>query len=150
MRLADIAVRVEPPAATGGLGDGVAAVLSEVAGLLERLAATGEGASIDLRSLPLAPADRAVLERALGEGEVEAALSADGASTIRETGVPGVWWLEYRDAGGALIAELLEVARVPHILARAPDEIAAAAGALRARVGSPAPVGSHWGARDAD
>ena len=132
-RLSDIAIRVEPgmagaPAVTGGLGGGVAAILTELVTLLERL---GTPAAIDLRSLPMSPQDRVELERALGEGEVQATVNARGLSTVRETRIAGVWWIEHRDPQGELVAELLEVTRVPEILAGAPDDIAAAAQTLR-------------------
>jgi len=133
-RLTEIPIRVEPPVLAGGLGGGVTAILSELASLLERLAHGEEPAAIDLRSLPMSEQDRAALRRALGDGEVQATLNAQGPSSIRETQVPGVWWVEHRDAHGELIAELLEVARVPEILASASDEIAAAAQALRERL----------------
>jgi hydrogenase-1 operon protein HyaF len=133
-RLADIAVRVEPAAAAGGLGAGVMAILAELAALLERLADAQTAAAVDLRSLPMSPRDRLELQRALGDGEVQATVNANGVSTIRETGISGVWWVEHRDPHGELIAELLEVARVPGILANAPDEIAAGVRALRAQM----------------
>lgn len=139
-RLSDIAVRVEAAAPSthvapdGGLGGGVAAVLAEVAGLLERLATTGGASAIDLRSLPMSSDDRAALQRILGTGEVRATLSAEGESSVCETGVPGVWWIEHRDQEGKLIAELVEITRVPDILTRAPDEIAAGARELRVRI----------------
>lgn len=143
-RLKDISVRVEPGAgiaphsagmvAAGGLGGGVPAILTELVTLLERLADLGTAAAIDLRSLPMSPQDRVELERALGHGEVQATVTAQGVSTIRETGISGIWWVEHRDPQGALIAELLEVTRVPQILAAAPDDIAAAAAALRAQI----------------
>jgi hydrogenase-1 operon protein HyaF len=133
-RLAEIPIRIEPPAASGGLGGGVTAILNEIVRLLERLASLGEPAAIDLRSLPMSPYDRTELQRALGEGEVQATLNAEGVSRIRETRVPGVWWVEHRDRQGELIAELLEVSRVPEILASASDEIAAGARALREQI----------------
>jgi hydrogenase-1 operon protein HyaF len=74
------------------------------------------------------------LQRALGEGEVLATLNAEGTSIIHETRVPGVWWVEHRDQAGELIAELIEVTRVPEILASASDEIAAGARALREQI----------------
>ncbi len=123
-----------PVAIAGGLGGGVTAVLSELATLLEQLADTETPAAIDLRSLPMSPQDRVQLERALGQGEVSATVDAEGLSTLRETGISGVWWVEHRDRQGELTAELLEVTRVPEILASAPDEIAAGARALRAQI----------------
>jgi hydrogenase-1 operon protein HyaF len=147
-RLHDIPVRVEglpqgnismpssmpsPPPTPAGLGGGIAAILSELATLLERLAARDETAMIDLGSLPMSAADRIELQRVLGDGEVHATLQAQGISTARETGVAGVWWIEHRDAHDGLMAELLEVARFPQILASAPDEIQSAAAILQAR-----------------
>jgi hydrogenase-1 operon protein HyaF len=75
--------------------------------------------------------DLAGLRRALGEGEVRATLDAEGLSAIRETKVPGVWWVEHRDRHGELIAELIEVTRMPQILMTAPEEIATGARLLR-------------------
>ena len=142
-RLAEIPVRIEGPAlaggpapsarpaASGGLGDGVAAILTEIVALLERLARGQNPAAIDLRSLPMSPRDRTELQRVLGEGEVTATVAAQGVSIIRETRLSGLWWVEHRDSRGDLIAELLEVARIPEILVTAPDEIAASARTLR-------------------
>ncbi len=131
LRLADIGVRVDPGY---GLGGGVTAVLHEIATRLERLADTGEFDIIDLRSLPLSPADRDRLQSVLGTGEVEATVKIDGESKVRETGIAGVWWIEHRDADGVVIADLLEIARVPEILNVAQDELGRGAAALRARI----------------
>ena len=148
-RLAEIPVRIELPAPTagaaayGGLGGGVAALLTELASLLDRLANTQLPAAIDLLSLPMSPADRSELQCALGEGEVRATIQTQGLSIVRETGTCGVWWVEHRDAQGELKAELLEVAHVPAILSSATDEIAAAALALRERLRSGMPLGAR-------
>jgi hydrogenase-1 operon protein HyaF len=149
-RLAEIPIRIEPPAPPagaapcGGLGSGaVAALLTELASLLDRLAKTQHPAAIDLRSLPMSPEDRSELERVLGEGEVRATIQTEGRSVLRETGMSGVWWVEHRDAQGELMAELLEVAQVPAILASASDEIAAAARALREHLGSGVALGTR-------
>ena len=150
-RLEDISVRVEPAnggispvaagavtagaVAAGGLGGGVAAILTELVTLLERLAESDIAAAIDLRSLPMSPQDRVELERALGDGEVQATVTAQGVSTIRETRISGIWWVEHRDPQGELIAELLEVTRVPRDPRRAPPMTSPpAAAALRAQI----------------
>lgn len=135
--LAQIPIRVESAdrsAATGTIGGGVSAILNEIATRLELLAEGGEPAAIDFRSLPMSPDDRDQLLAALGSGEVTVTLEADGASTIRETGIPGVWWSEYRDRDGAPIAEFIEVARVPAILPAALDDLRRGAVRLRDRV----------------
>jgi hydrogenase-1 operon protein HyaF len=137
-RLTDIPVRIEASAPIeppeGGLGGGVAAILSELATLLERLVRGEPAGSIDLRSLPMSPRDRAELRRVLGNGEVQATVDAQGLSKMRETRVSGVWWVEHFDERGEPIAELLEVSRVPEILASATDEMAAGARDLRAHI----------------
>ena len=109
---------------------------TDVAGLVERQPAQ--------RTRRPALADQG--QRALGEGEVQATLNAEGISKIHETRVPGVWWVEHRDQHGEVIAELIEVTRVPEILASAADEVAAGARDLRAHISAsaaPLPGGSH-------
>ena len=153
-RLSDIPIRIESqarpevPATAGGMGlGGVAAILSELAALLEQLVNQDAAGAIDLRSLPMSPPDRTELQRVLGDGEVQATVSTQGASRIFETRIPGVWWVEHFDQAGELIAELIEVSRVPQILVRATDEIAAGARSLRAQI---AAVGAPFqGAGDA-
>ncbi len=110
------------------------AILAELVGLLERLASGDLPATIDLRSLPMSPQDRIALQSALGDGEVQATLDAQGLSSIRETRVPGLWWVEHRDPRGEIIAESIEVTRIPQILMSALDEIGAGAAALRAQI----------------
>lgn len=100
-----------------------AAVLKELEALLEQLLQTGEGGSIDLRSLPLSPADRGVLESTLGRGELEIVLEAGGQSRLTETGLPGVWWVRHQDEAGATAAEFIEVAWVPEIVPAHPDDV---------------------------
>lgn len=136
-RLAQIPVRIEGLPArseTGTIGGGVSAILTEIATLLERVAATGEAAAIDLRSLPMSPADRSQLLEALGPGEVEITLRADGDSSIRETGLQGVWWTEHRDRNGALVACFIEIARAPEILLVPAEELRRGAQRLRTTV----------------
>ena len=140
--LTAIPIRVEPrdsAATTGTIGGGVTAILIEIAAQLDRLADDGEPGAIDLRSLPMSSDDREQLLDALGPGEVTITLQGDGESTICETGVHGVWWSEFRDRGGALIAAFVEIARVPTILPVEPDELRRGAQSLRTGVGGAAP-----------
>ncbi len=145
-RLAEIPVRVEsasPAASSGTIGGGVTAILAEIATLLERLVSEGQSAAIDLRSLPMSSADRAQLEQTLGFGEVTMTLRADGDSTIRETSKPGVWWNEYRDRGGAVVAAFIEVAHVPSILPAEAEELLRGARELRDMVAAAVPGHAH-------
>jgi hydrogenase-1 operon protein HyaF len=116
------------------LGSGVAAIACEIANLLDRLATDGEPGAIDLRSLPMTTADRLRLQEVLGSGEVQATIDADGRSTARETGISGVWWTEHRNRHDEVLAELIEVCRIPDILVLAHDELAPGAGRLRERI----------------
>ena len=122
------------PSAGPAVPVGAHALLAEIATLLQRLAETGEGGAIDLRSLPLGPTDYLGLREALGEGEVVVRLDLAGRSTVRETAVAGVWWVEHRDGDGRLLAELVEVTPVPAIVAAQPADIECALAGLRRRV----------------
>jgi hydrogenase-1 operon protein HyaF len=106
-------------------------VLAEVGRLLERLAATGEPGSVDLRSLPLTDADRAELESLLGVGEVRAELDLAGRSEAWETAYPGAWWIRHRGASDRIASEEIAVCPVPEILLAHPADIRAAAGRLQ-------------------
>jgi len=117
----------EIPVVSDGPGSGLTgqgeAVLREISALLETLLATGETGSIDLRSLPLSPEDRAWLRERLGKGEVSISLDAGGASCILETAVAGVWWVEHRNEVDELVGEFIEVAMVPSLVPAHPDDI---------------------------
>jgi hydrogenase-1 operon protein HyaF len=132
--LKSIGVRVEPAASPAGLGQGVIAIAFEIAGLLDRLTAHGEPGAIDLRSLPMTAEDRRRLQEFLGVGEVQATIDADGPSSVRETGVGGVWWTEHRNGHGEVLAEMIEICRIPEILVLAPEQLAAGARTLRERI----------------
>ncbi len=132
--LGGIPIHVEPagtPLVASTRGAGLGAILSELATLLEALRRTGSEGALDLRSLPLGPDELDRLQRILGWGEVDIRIDANGESRIRETAVSGLWWTEHRDAAGALLAVLIEVARVPNILVPADEDIALAAIQLR-------------------
>jgi hydrogenase-1 operon protein HyaF len=102
--------------------------------LLQVLAADASAASIDLSSLPMSPEDRAQLLQVLGEGEVQATLTAQGLSKFRETHICGVWWVEHFGVDRELVAESIEVTLMPEILKASADEIVPAARDLRARI----------------
>ncbi len=125
------------------LSDNVLALLHEIAGLLERLAETGERGSIDLRGLPLLPGERDALKTVLGEGEVRATIDALGETAIHETRLAGVWWVRHHDRNGEPIAEFIEVTRVPVILQSDLQDVREAGEVLREQlaewVGAPAP-----------
>lgn len=121
--LEDISVRIqarEPEASS----EQVLAVLSEIRSRLERLIAEGKAHSIDLRSLPLPPADYEALADGLGTGEIRASMHALGPSTVCETSVPGVWWITHRNSDDEIVAEFIEITHCPEILATPREDLA--------------------------
>lgn len=117
------------------------AVLAEIAQLLERFCETGEEGSIDLRGLPLSPADKAWLDEQLGRGEVEIVLDAGGRSLLTETACSGVWKVVHRDAEERVVAELIEVAPVPGIVKAAGADVQRACDRLKSRLKRMVPQG---------
>jgi hydrogenase-1 operon protein HyaF len=92
------------------------ALLREIHRMLEALIGKGEVNSIDLSSLPLSPTDRQLLEETLGEGEVSAEVNSLGPTRVRESGIPGVWWVSHCNADGEVMSEFIEVTDCPEIL----------------------------------
>ena len=129
--LESIPVRIDPGDASGLTGNSWP-VVSELAALVERLAATGAPGAIDLRALPLSPGDLAWLRETLGRGEVNATIEAAGPSSIEETGFPCVWWVTHRNATGQIVAELIEVAMAPEIVMATRAEAGTSAARLAA------------------
>lgn len=100
----------------------VFALLQELHTLLTTLVTQGQASRLDIRSLPMLPAEHDFLRDFLGEGEVTATLNALGQSTIKETRFPGIWWITHYNAHAEIVAELIEVTLLPDILkTQAPD-----------------------------
>ncbi len=134
MGLRDIAVRVEGlPASRLG---GIRPILREIETLLAALVKTGQGGSIDLRSLPLAPADFEALDAALGPGEVRATVHALGETRVAETAIHGVWRVTHCSDGGDAIADFIEVCDAPDILKTRAADARAGLAMLRAKLES--------------
>jgi hydrogenase-1 operon protein HyaF len=108
-----------------------AAILHEVADLLAKLAADGSAGAIDLRAMPLGPADRARLEEVLAQGAVKVSVDAGGPSEIFETVYPGVWWTRHFNDAGETVSEFIEVTDCPQFLKSQPEDIRAGASGLR-------------------
>lgn len=120
----------------------VRAVLRELLAKLTRLAANGQSDSIDLHRLPLPPGGIDALKSWLGDGEIAATVTALGLTTIRETAVAGVWWVQNAKAAGDAVSEHLEISYTPALLATHPDDLKQAVETLRDRLSAtdlPAP-----------
>ena len=108
----------------------VLALLQELRTMLDSLITSGESNSIDIRSLPLMPGDYDVIKHILGAGEVTATVSAMGPTHIRETQIPGIWWVTHRNAHDEVMAEIIEVTPLPEILLTQEVDLQHAAGRL--------------------
>lgn len=103
----------------------VVLLLNEVRHALDRLLHTGEGTTIDLSTIPMAPQEQAELDAALGVGEVTATLMASGPSEVQETAYPGVWRLTHKTDEGRTLGRYIEIAAIPAILLAQPADMAA-------------------------
>jgi hydrogenase-1 operon protein HyaF len=112
----------------------VIALLHEIRHALAQLLEEGKETAIDLRSIPLAPGEEAVIEQALGEGEVQAVLSALGPSDFRETSYPGVWVVTHYNHDDKIVGKFVEVAVVPALLRSQAEDMAAGLRRLEARL----------------
>ena len=109
-------------------------LLHEILHAIDKLLDGQEPTIIDLSTLPFGPGEIEELESCLGTGELSANLDALGASQIRETAYPGVWWLEHRNPGGELVGRYIEITHTPDILASQDADIAAGRSRLNERL----------------
>jgi hydrogenase-1 operon protein HyaF len=119
--------------------------MHEIASLLDCLARTGEGGSVQLNGLPLLSGDYAALQEALGEGELSAELQALGPTQLRETALHGVWWVTHRNGAGEVVAESIEVTRCPAILQTPAEDVSESAQRLRQRLQAGSETGDRNG-----
>ena len=117
--LDDIPVRSDQDSFTGN----VLPLLNELRHALRRLADSGETTIIDLRALPLAPGEEALIEHRLGRGEVSARLDALGPSEVYETRFAGVWLVTHRNENDEIMGRFLEVSRMPALLCTPQDDL---------------------------
>lgn len=115
-------------------GGNAVAVLQELAELLDNLIRTDASAIINLGEIPLSDNDLQLLEETLGEGEIHAEVQALGLIEVRETGIPGVWWISHFDERERVTGEFLEVSYCPEILISPQEEVKAGLSSLRAHL----------------
>jgi hydrogenase-1 operon protein HyaF len=105
----------KPATSINPTGNGLP-LLHEIYHALEALLETGRETVIDLRKIPLGPADELRLLAILGQGEIQAQLTTLGESVIQETGISGVWLIEHFDEDEQSIGRFIEVAFCPAVL----------------------------------
>lgn len=111
------------PVATEVATGNVEPLLHEIRHALKRLASGGEGTTIDLTRLPLAPSEEERIEETLGTGEVRAQVDALGPTLIQETSYPGVWLITHKNVDDVVVARFIEVTRIPELLRSQPADI---------------------------
>jgi HupH hydrogenase expression protein, C-terminal conserved region len=109
-------------------------LLHEIRHALAQLLEDGKETVIDLRSIPLAPGEEAAIEQALGEGEMQAVLSALGPSDFRESSYPGVWLVTHYNHDDKIVGKFVEVAIVPSLLRSQTEDMAAGLRRLESRL----------------
>lgn len=130
-RLEDIPVRVAEPQRPASATSAWRALLHEIEAGLTALAQHDRATAIDLRRIPLTDGDLAALRDALGSGEVSATVDALGPTRIHETRFAGVWWVTHCNAEGAIVGELIEIARCPSLLPAGEEDLADGLSRLR-------------------
>lgn len=109
-------------------------LLHEVVNLLQQLLSRDEPSHIDLGSLPLSPQDLSLLAETLGEGDVFAEVANYGLTRVRQTGIPGVWWVVHLDEEEQIISQFIEVNYCPEVLITPTEDIRDGREALKARL----------------
>ena len=128
----DIPATVTEAVANNGLPSAqVMAILKELQTMLETLVQTGEHNYVDIRSIPLAPGEMENLKQILGNGEVDAIISALGPTHVTETSIPGIWWVTHNNAAEEIISEFIEVTDLPEILKTQHHDLHAAPGRFK-------------------
>ncbi len=127
--LSQIGISVETISRSNGR-----AILREIEQLLEKLLTSGEASSIDLSRLPFGPGDHSLLVDTLGEGEVSAVVNSLGPTQVRETAIPGVWWVTHCNADDEVMGEFIEITRCPEILLTPHDDLRDGIEALQVRL----------------
>ena len=109
-------------------------LLMEVEQALRELIDSGKETIIDLAAMPFSDQDELDLREFLGSGEVSAIMNAYGPTSIEETGLPGVWWVEHKDAEERRLTLHLEITRVPAILMTPEDDLGNSLSRLQASI----------------
>lgn len=115
-------------------GENAYALLHEMVNLLQQLLSRDEPSHIDLRALPLSRQDLEVLAETLGEGDVFGEVAEVGLTRVRQTGIPGIWWVVHLDEEEQIIGEFIEVNYCPEVLITPTEDIRDGREALQARL----------------
>jgi len=109
-------------------------LLNEIVGKFRTLISSGQNGIFDLNRSHLTSADVNDLKNILGRGEVDANLNTLGKTNIRETAVPGIWWITHYNEQGSVINECIEITTCPDLLKTFPDELDPALAGLQRKI----------------
>lgn len=138
--LDSISVRVEGVGGRTLRTENLRPLLQQVEQALCDLRDSQQEATIDLSAMPFSEQDEADLRELLGSGEVSATLQAFGPTSVHETAVPGVWFVEHKDAEERRLTLHLEITRIPAILVTPLSDIADGVAAITTLAAPDAPA----------
>lgn len=105
-------------------------VLAEVRSRLHAYRAGSPGHVVNIGRLPMTPADEALIGKALGEGPVRALCRGYGVSRVDSTACRNVWRVRHFNSDDKLLANVIEIADVPDIVAAPAEDVRDGAPAL--------------------
>ncbi len=98
-------------------------ILHQLVEMHKTLISTGQGNMLDLSHEPLDLEEIANLKALLGQGEINANLTALGSTNISETSISGVWWITHYDSEGKIRNECIEITLCPDMLKTFPQDL---------------------------
>jgi hypothetical protein len=98
-------------------------ILHQLVEMHKTLISTGQSNILDLRHEPLELDEIAALKDLLGQGEINANLTALGSTNISETSISGVWWVTYYNPDGKVMSEFIEITTCPEMLKTHPQDL---------------------------
>ena len=125
-----------PVITEGARTENLKPLLREIEQALRELIDDARETVIDLAAMPFSAQDEQDLKSYLGSGEVIATMNAFGPTSIEETGVSGVWWVEHKNAEGKRLTLHLEITRIPAIMMTPADDLNEALARLRSSLSS--------------
>jgi hydrogenase-1 operon protein HyaF len=129
--LDSIPVKVEAATEASFRTENLRPLLLQIEEALQNLVDNDEPTTIDLGAMPFSAQDELDLRERLGQGEVNAEITAFGPTIVEETAYPGVWLVELKDAEDRRLTLHLEIARVPAMLVAPVDDVRDGLAALR-------------------
>jgi HupH hydrogenase expression protein, C-terminal conserved region len=98
-------------------------LLNEICTALEALKTSGQEQILYLMHPPLTEEDEDFLREALGTGRTTIVSDEGTITAWRLTGIPCVWWGEYRDEIERVILKAIEIAPFPHLATSQREDI---------------------------